>query len=58
LAFGVSGIRKICGAASAEIVETYEDYGKSGLTIRGRASLQRLIADVCTGAANFSVILV
>jgi DNA invertase Pin-like site-specific DNA recombinase len=41
-----------------EIVETYEDYGKSGLTIRGRASLRRLIADVCTGAASFSVILV
>jgi DNA invertase Pin-like site-specific DNA recombinase len=41
-----------------EIVRTYADDGKSGLSIGGRASLQRLIADVESGAADFNVILV
>ncbi len=40
------------------IVRTYADDGKSGLSIGGRASLQRLIADVESGAADFNVILV
>ena len=41
-----------------QIVRTYADDGKSGLSIGGRASLQRLIADVESGAADFNVILV
>jgi DNA invertase Pin-like site-specific DNA recombinase len=32
-----------------EIVRTYADEGKSGLSLGGRASLQKLIADVETG---------
>lgn len=41
-----------------EIVRTYADEGKSGLSIGGRAALQKLIADVEAGTANFNVILV
>lgn len=40
------------------IVRTYADEGKSGLSIGGRAALQRLIADVEAGQADFSIILV
>ena len=41
-----------------EIVRTYADDGKSGLSIGGRASLQKLIADVEAGGVDFNVILV
>lgn len=41
-----------------DIVRTYADEGKSGLSFAGRTSLQRLIADVQSGQADFSVILV
>ena len=41
-----------------EIVRTYADEGKSGLSLGGRASLQKLIADVETGVADFSMVLV
>ena len=41
-----------------EIVRTYADEGKSGLSIGGRASLQKLIADVESGVADFTLILV
>ena len=41
-----------------EIVCTYADEGKSGLSLDGRASLQRLIADAESGQADFSLVLV
>lgn len=41
-----------------EIVRTYADEGKSGLTIERRDSLKRLIGDVQTGSADFQAILV
>ena len=41
-----------------EIVRTYQDSGKSGLSLKGRESLRRLIADVCDGSADFSAVLV
>jgi DNA invertase Pin-like site-specific DNA recombinase len=41
-----------------EVVSTFEDSGKSGLRIEGRKSLQRLIADVWGGTADFTDILV
>ena len=41
-----------------EIVKTYSDGGRSGLTIRNRTALQKLIADVCNGDPEFNVILV
>lgn len=41
-----------------EIITTYADAGKSGLNIGGREALQRLISDVETKKAEFSIILV
>ncbi len=41
-----------------EIVRTYEDSGKSGLSLDGRRSLQQLIADVRNGNTDFKAILV
>jgi len=41
-----------------EIVRTYEDSGKSGLSIGGRQSLQQLISDVRNRVADYSAILV
>ena len=41
-----------------EIVRTYADEGKSGLSLGGRASLQKLIVDVETGVADFTLVLV
>lgn len=41
-----------------EIVKTYADDGKSGLNIRGRDGLWRLIQDVRSGNANFGTVLV
>ena len=41
-----------------EIIKSYADDGKSGLSIGGRASLKQLIADVESGAAEFNTILV
>jgi DNA invertase Pin-like site-specific DNA recombinase len=40
------------------IVRTYADSGKSGLRMEGRAGLQKLLADVVSGRADFSCILV
>ena len=41
-----------------EIVATYEDAGKSGLTLAGRPLLRKLIADVVGGQNLFDMILV
>lgn len=41
-----------------EIVRTYADAGKSGLKLEGRDALKKLIADVTSGMADFSVVLV
>jgi DNA invertase Pin-like site-specific DNA recombinase len=41
-----------------EIVRTYADAGKSGLTIQNRPGLRQIIADVEAGSPGFSVILV
>ena len=40
------------------VVRTYADEGRSGLRLEGRDALQQLIADVESGAADFSKILV
>ncbi|MET4200739.1 recombinase family protein [Bradyrhizobium sp. LA6.12] len=40
------------------IIETFEDSGRSGLTVYGREGLQRLMREVQTGQATFSAILV
>jgi DNA invertase Pin-like site-specific DNA recombinase len=41
-----------------EIVRTYADEGKSGLRIEGRESLRQMLADVQSGDAPFTAILV
>lgn len=51
-------IREYAARRNLQIVKTYADEGKSGLRIDGRQALQRLIADVQSGTADFQVILV
>jgi DNA invertase Pin-like site-specific DNA recombinase len=51
-------IREYADQRGIEIIKTYADEGKSGLSIGGRAALQQLIADVESGSATFNVILV
>ena len=41
-----------------QIVKTYADPGRSGLTIRARPGLSRLLSDVAGGEVNFDAILV
>ena len=45
-------------ARAIDIVKTYADEGKSGLSIDGRAALKSLIEDVERGRAEFETILV
>ncbi len=51
-------IREYAASRGFEIVQTYADAGKSGLSVSGRDSLKQLISDVTTGSANFSAVLV
>ena len=51
-------IRQYAAARNLEVVRTYADEGKSGLTIGGRDALQRMIDDVESGKADYDVILV
>lgn len=41
-----------------EIVKTYADEGKSGLSLGGRAALQQLLDDIETRRADYNVVLV
>lgn len=54
----VAKIREYAELRGIEIVKTYADEGKSGLTIGGRQSLQNLIRDVESGNAVYNMILV
>src|SRR5579862_5635288 len=40
------------------VVRSYEDPGRSGLSLKGRAGLARLLQDVVSGKALFKAILV
>lgn len=51
-------IRQYADRHGFRIVETFADEGKSGLSIEGRESLQRLIDTVVAGKATFRAILV
>ncbi|WP_341482703.1 recombinase family protein [Aurantimonas marianensis] len=51
-------IRRYAAQRGIEIVRTYVDAGRSGLNIEGRSGLQKLIADIESGGADFSVVLV
>lgn len=41
-----------------QVVRLYLDQGRSGLVLAGRVALQQLLADVCGGGADYSVVLV
>ncbi len=41
-----------------EIVRTYSDEGKSGLTFDGRKALQALVSDIVSGAPGFEAVIV
>ena len=51
-------IKEYAQQRNIEIVRTYADEGKSGLSIGGRASLQQLINDVENDNTDFNLILV
>lgn len=51
-------IAEYAAQRNIEIVRTYIDEGRSGLTFAGRAGLKRLIADVQSGSSDFDCILV
>ena len=51
-------IREYAARHGLVIVRSYADEGKSGLRLEGRDQLQRLIADVENGSADFQVVLV
>lgn len=51
-------IREYANRYNIEIIQTYTDSGKSGLSIDGRDALKQLIDDVQTGNARFNMILV
>ncbi|SCW76387.1 Site-specific DNA recombinase [Sphingobium faniae] len=51
-------IRSYAERRNMQIVGTYADDGKSGLSIQGRDALQQLIDEVTSSSASFSVILV
>ena len=53
-----AAIRQYADQRGIEIVRTYADEGKSGLTFDGRAALQELIADVQSGNADYAAILI
>lgn len=54
----VQTIREYVERRGIRIVKTYSDDAKSGLIISGRTALQQMIADVESGEAELSVILV
>ncbi|WP_338049169.1 recombinase family protein [Rhodoplanes elegans] len=51
-------IRRYASARGLEILRVFEDSGRSGLRLDGREALQRLMAEVHSGNADFSAILV
>ncbi|PZP84122.1 MAG: recombinase family protein [Azospirillum brasilense] len=51
-------IREYAARYHIEIIATYEDAGKSGLSLDGRDALKRLIEDVQEGGVPYSMILV
>lgn len=50
-------IKEYAARRGMEIVRVFEDSGKSGLNVRGRESLQKMIAEVEAGNADFKCIL-
>src|SRR5581483_3030346 len=51
-------IREYAVRRGMEIIRTFADEGKSGLSVKGRESLRQMIGEVESGKANFKSILV
>ncbi len=51
-------IKEYAARRGLTVTEVFADEGRSGLSVRGRENLQRLLAVVASGAAPFSAILV
>ena len=51
-------IHRYAAAEGMEIVKTYSDEGKSGLSVVGRDALRQMISDVESGRAGYEAILV
>jgi DNA invertase Pin-like site-specific DNA recombinase len=51
-------IADFAAAHGYQIVRSYEDRGRSGLRLKGRAALQALLADIVSGEAVFEAVLV
>jgi DNA invertase Pin-like site-specific DNA recombinase len=54
----IDAIREFAESNGLRVIKTYADPGRSGLTLKRRPDLQRLLADVESGEAGFSKILV
>ncbi len=53
-----AAIRTYAKSRGYVVVSTYADAGKSGIEIKHRKELRRLLSDVMSGRAQFKVILV
>jgi len=53
-----SAIRSYAENRGYDVVRTYADHGRSGLSLNGRTSLRRLLVDVEDGRADFEAVLV
>lgn len=53
----IAAIAEYAEARGFAIVQTYADAGKSGLSLKGRNGLKRLLSDVVTGQRIYSAIL-
>ncbi len=58
MAYQAAAIQRYAEAHGFKIVQTYEDKGRSGLTIKHREGLARLLRDVVTGGQVFKAVLV
>lgn len=58
LAYQAAAIRRYAEAHGFKIVETYQNEGRSGLTIKHREGLARLLRDVVSGGQAFNAVLV
>lgn len=54
----LASISAFAFAEGLEIVRRYEDCGRSGLRLKGREALQRLLSDVLSAPRDFDIILV
>jgi DNA invertase Pin-like site-specific DNA recombinase len=53
-----AAIRLYAAKNGFELVRTYSDAGKSGLSLKQRSALQQLLSDVVRGANNYEAVLV